>query len=570
MRTRRRIGTGRIEGLKYVVLRSDAVRCSYLRMAKIKFGDPFGLDNRLVDSIDWDVSISRILQDVRSDFIYAPHLSTIYAKAGTQLSEALKKELLDGTYVPGNPITLEVPKTYRMRVAVKSKRLGPNYSRPGSILLPKDRLLYQALADQAANVVNKKTDKTRSFSHRLGPKTSPTMFLSTRSSWDAMQKALKEYSHEDDVRYIIKMDITDYFGSINQHTLINTLEDDGYPSSLSSRLEALLIGYTGERSSRSILQGMFPSDLFGSYYLTPIDRFLEELGVRSARYVDDMYVFVGSVDEADKVVRDLIPRLRGYDLVLSEAKSAIIPKAALLTEEPDLEDLFSAAVDEISDQLTEENTHGGYGFQAEWEGDVEDKDEFLQLEATKVLFDSLGEYPGQEENIERFCLPIFSQASSDYAITHVFEAFDKRSSMTQLYTSYLSNFVEDDDVAEFLTDQLDDTSLMDWQVMWVLASLLRRRNATPDGVKRAWVLAKAGLRHDAMRAVAAIYVGRFGDLDRRKALIALYPQLSQYMQCAIYYSSQTWPANERTNARAMWGAQGELNKLLTLALAAKT
>ena len=63
---------------------------------------------------------------------------------------------------------------------------------------------------------------------------------------------------------------------------------------MSSRLEAILTSYTGERSSRGILQGMYPSDLLGNYYLAPIDRFLKDYGVPSARYVDDIYVFVKS------------------------------------------------------------------------------------------------------------------------------------------------------------------------------------------------------------------------------------------------------------------------------------
>jgi hypothetical protein len=55
---------------------------------------------------------------------------------------------------------------------------------------------------------------------------------------------------------------------------------------------------------------------------------------------------VKNVDEADVLLRVLIPTLRSYDLVLNEAKSVNMPKSALVTEEPDLEALFTNAVEE--------------------------------------------------------------------------------------------------------------------------------------------------------------------------------------------------------------------------------
>jgi hypothetical protein len=122
-------------------------------MTKTKVGDAFGMDPALLKAIDWSLAIKRIIHDLRSDFIYAPYLSYIYAKAGEELANVLEKELSAGSFNPGPPLTIEVPKSARMRVAVASKRPGPNFSRPGSILLPRDRLLYQALADQAAPII---------------------------------------------------------------------------------------------------------------------------------------------------------------------------------------------------------------------------------------------------------------------------------------------------------------------------------------------------------------------------------------------------------------------------------
>ena len=534
-------------------------------MAEIKAGEPFGLDPDFIKKIDWKLALSRVNHDLRSDFIYAPHLAFIYAKAGEELISRLTSALNAGTFSPGVPITLEVPKSFKIRVAVTSHRLGPNFSRPGSILLPNDRLFYQALADQAAPIIKMETDLKRSFSHHLAAPNNANMFEPTRVCWNKLQNALSKYSKTKDVNYIMKIDIANFFGSINQHELINVLNDSGYSPSLSSRLEAMLTRYTGERSSRGILQGMYPSDLFGNYYLAPIDIFLDDLGIPSARYVDDMYIFLKNVDEAEYLLRELIPTLRSYNLIINEAKSSIMPKTALMTEEPDLEALFSDAVKEISEQINEDDFDVDYGFQSEWEEEelgIED----LELKATTLLFDSIDEYTGHEENIERFCLPLFSKANSNYAIQHVMDSFKKRPSMSQIYAAYLAKFLYEENVVHFLLDILQFSIYSDWQKMWVLAALTQAASSDDGSVKSALTLLNDANRHDALRAIAAIYVGRFGDHTRRKALNKIYPNVSTYIQSAIYFSSREWPKVERQNAKANWGGHSDLHSLITIAM----
>lgn len=539
----------------------------------IKLGEPFGLDQPIIKKIDWDLALGRILHDLRSDFVYAPHLRYIYSKAGDQLIAQVKADLKAGAYSAGLPLTIEVPKSHKIRVAVSSlsKRLGPNFTRPGSILLPHDRILYQALADQAALVIRSKIDATRSFSHQLTQDDSVNMFLPTRTCWSSLMKALAAYAKSKTAKYILKIDVANFFGSLNLHTMINVLNDSGYSKSLSSRLEAILTNYTGMRSSRGILQGIYPSDLLGNYYLAPIDRFLEDYGVASARYVDDIYIFVSTVDEADQLMRQLIPELRNYDLSLNETKSVIMPKVTLFSEEPDLEALFSDAIEEISQQVDDEDFDADYGFQSEWEdedlAEEEEEEGTLELEATKILFDSLTDYSGQEENIERFCLPLFAKANSNYAVRHILKSFKKRPAMSQIYASYLSKFLEDEEVYETLVGLLNDPTLMDWQRMWVAAALMQRKPDNEEPITIALKILKDANRHDALRAAAAIYVGIFGDHARRKTLSAIYSTTSRYVQAAIYFSSRNWPGAERSNAKASWGAHGELNKLLTLAMA---
>ncbi|MFG1293719.1 RNA-directed DNA polymerase [Xanthobacter versatilis] len=528
---------------------------------------------------DWKLSLQRILHDMRSDFIYAPHIGSIYRKAGQELINIVRRELKDGQYKPGLPLTIEVPKSHRMQVRVRPPRPGPAYTRPGSILLPKDRIFYQLLADKAAPIIESKTDQSRSFSHSLEDGDSPNMFKPTRTCWAALQKSLSKHSRDRKNKYVVRLDVANFFGSLNQHTLINVLSDSGYNTKFLTRLEAILTAYTGDRSSRGIVQGIYPSDLLGNFYMEPIDRFLSDQNIPSARYVDDIYIFIGSVDASERLMRQLIPELRSYDLVLNEAKSVIMPTAALNTEEPDLEVLFEEAVNEISKQIEEEDFDADYGFQSEWEeedeneleneneDEDEDEDDDLELKATKVLFDAINDHPGHEETIERFCLPLFTKASSDYAVEHVLDAFKKRPSMCQIYVSYLAKFLSQQNVYQFLCKSLEDASLVDWQIMWIIAALITKSPLDETSIKIALRILKDGSVHDATRAAAAIYVGRYGDAARRRALCSSYGSVSIYVQSAIYFSSRYWPATERRNAKARWGALNPLNELLTKAMA---
>ncbi len=544
-------------------------------MPDIKAGDPFGMELNGVSDADWSLALQRIVHDLRSDFIYAPHIGFVYRKAGKELVEIVKKELKNGQFKPGLPLTIEVPKSQRMSVRVRPPRPGPAFSRPGSILFPKDRLLYQLLADKAAPIIDARTDPERSFSHRLDDEDSPSMFKPTRACWAMLQKALADHSAKKSNRYVVKIDVANFFGSLNQHTLINVLADAGYPQRYLTRLEALLTAFTGERSSRGIIQGIYPSDLLGNFYLEPIDRLLADQAIPSARYVDDVYIFLPSVDASERLMRILIPELRSYDLVLNEAKSAIMPKSALNTEEPDLEALFEDAVEEISNQIEEADFDADYGFQAEWEDedeeedddDSDDDDDDLELKATKVLFDAITDHPGHEETIERFCLPLFAKALSDHAVEHVLDAFSKRPSMSQIYASYLAKFLDQQRVYDFLCESLDDETLVDWQVMWILAALITRKPPDDDPVGEALRILRAGTRHEATRATAAIFVGRYGDAARRRALVAVYGTLSPYIQAAIYFSSRYWPRVEKGNAKAQWGSLNPLNEMLTKAMA---
>jgi hypothetical protein len=78
--------------------------------------------------------------------------------------------------------------------------------------------------------------------------------------------------------------------------------------------------------------------------------------------------------------------------------------------------------------------------------------------------------------------------------------------MTQIYVTYLANFLDSEVVYSYLTELLKDATLVDWQRMWIVAALSQTKTATDSVVKTTLDLLKDAQRADPLRAVAAVFV----------------------------------------------------------------
>ena len=197
----------------------------------------------------------------------------------------------------------------------------------------------------------------------------------------------------------------------------------------------------------------------------------------------------------------------------------------------------------------------------------------FEIEGLKALFESIPEYPSSEEQIERFCLPLFAAAGSDYAVDYVIEHFADKPSMAQLYCSYLEKFIRGrPDISRALADNLrSERIIFDWQRMWLLAALASSEALSDDIVKASQDVALAGVFHDTVRASAILLIAKHGSYSRRKVIIDSYSNLSSpYLQSSLLYSARYFPANDRRNAQTNWSAHSELNRLVAIALAAFT
>lgn len=502
----------------------------------------FGIDKSALDKLDFELATKRILSDVRSDFILAPHLSCIYADCKEDLIQDVRKLVLSGGFSPSLPITIDVPKKQRIK-PIGVKRKPPNFVRPGGILYPRDRLLLQAIADVAQPIIESKLNRNICFSHQSAPETLKNrMFLSSRDCWNQMQNQLSTLVNGT-AKVVLRADIASCFQSINQHTLVNTLEGLGFPKEYVKALESMLTQMSTGRSSRGILQGIYPSDLFGNFYLYPIDRHLSDAGIPSIRYVDDIYAFFESHEQGDKAIIRLYPELRRLDLVLNEAKTCITTPLGLLTSDPDLDAMFDAAIAEVQATYTAgepDEIITDYGFQVIWSEEETSIDaEEIELMATKLLFDQIPKYAENGEEIERFCLPLFAAFGSEYAIDHVLAKLDNVPSMSQIYFSYLSQFLEKEAIKEHVCSTLVQRKLtFDWEYLWAIGTIVQIPSVDDAIVASLLKLCTENV-DDSVKAMAFIAAAKLGDVDRQKTVAeAIGKNHSLYLRGAILFSAR--------------------------------
>ena len=513
-----------------------------------------GLDRRVIAQIDHEGVIAHVKADIRSDFILAPHYNAIFNKAGDDLWEQLSQQLRAGTYQPDLPITMSVPK----------ERF---FTRPGSILRPADRIMYQALVDHVMDRLEEGLDRTRSFSH-VPSDEDEQMFEPNHESWERFQARVAEIC--DRSEFILKADISNYFERLPQHHLVNLMAAGGCAPEVVRLLEEMMLAFR-ERNSFGIVQGVYPSDALGNFFLSDFDAYCELADILSARYVDDIYIGFPSEAEARKGLANLIETLRKDGLHLNEYKSKIMPADEVIQEETVIDRLFDEIREEIEDDETYERA-SPYGFEVEWEDyednededDDEEEEDDLENAALERLMKNIGDYPNQEDQIEKFCLPILRSAQSDSAVDHVLENLKEKPHQTRLYFSYISTFVRtDQDVVDALEELVADDTVSDYQRMFLLAALLRARAVTRATVNTSlqWLQNRTVAKET--RAMAAIFAAKHGAPQQKRTVRTSYEdEPSDYVRSAILFSSKYLTVVEKNTCKRAWGGHNAINTLI--------
>jgi len=516
-------------------------------------GNEYKINTRALNP---DLAIRRVINNIQNDFIYAPHISIIYYFAAEELWNRLEKKLTDSSFEPCLPITTEVPKV-------------SGFCRPGSILLPSDRLIYQLLIDSIAPTAEKALDRNKVFSNvLLEQDPDGFMFEPSGECYTNYNIQTRSLCTERDLNYVLSADISCYFERLNHHVLINALESDGCDSHSIHFLEKILSIFA-QKNSFGIIQGCFPSDFLGNYYLSIIDGHHAIQDIPFTRYMDDMSVFFKTERDAKKHLINLSNHLRKEGLSLNESKTSIKPVTKFIHKETEIERLFEEAKIELQPNFDRGDFYDStimWDFLEETAQNTSEEE--VNLEATKHLFKQKADIKIRAK-IDKFCLPVFTAASNDYALDYVLENYAMYPHMAQIFSKYLKDMVTaGNDIVARIEAILDDPSVVyDYQIMWLLASLLSAHGISQKTIQSTLKILMDAGRNQSLRAVCAIFIGSHGSAANKRILRNHYDnESSVFVQAAILYSAKFFPTSERNTCFRAWGGLSELNSLIVTAL----
>jgi len=217
--------------------------------------------------------------------------------------EAIREELLSGTYVPSPVRKVEIPKP------------GGKGVRMLGIPTVLDRLIQQAVSQVLTRLFDPLFSDS-SFGFRPG-----------RSTHQALDRAKEHIAAGH--RWVVDMDLEKFFDRVNHDILMSRLarriEDKRILKLIRSYLQAGIMegGVTSPRSEGTP-QGGPLSPLLSNILLDELDKELERRGHRFVRYADDCNIYVRSRKAGERVLdgveRFLKNRLR---LVVNRDKSAV-------------------------------------------------------------------------------------------------------------------------------------------------------------------------------------------------------------------------------------------------------
>lgn len=515
-----------------------------------------GLDPAIINKIDFNKSINRIISDTKTDFIFAPHLNLIYKYGSEDLIELLKKKLKNNSFECSLPLTLDVPKKSML-------------SRPGSILLPLDRLLYQVLIDLIAQKVEDNIDREHVFSNVY--EDTVDMFENQGDSYtkfkDYIQKNAELY------KFCLQMDITSYFDSINQHFLINLVYSLGIKKSIVRLLENCLLSWS-QMNSYGIIQGLSSSDLLGNFNLTNLDYFFKIKEFDYCRYVDDIYVFHDNELELRKLLIEVCNKLRKQGLFLNENKTQLKESKDILFQETEFDRMFYE-INEMLSVVFEDNSsffEASYGFQTEWDDEPEEviEVEGFRLDLIEQLYEKRDKAKWQRDKIIKFCIPLFSKAQSLYPLDTIKDEIINHPHLAKYYCNYLATIERDNSKITKSIEKLifSKNLIYEYQSLWLFSSLLYRHKVSTKVIDLAVRTVRDKQKHETIRAICSILISKFGSGIQLRALRDEYEnEPSNYVKSAILYGTRYFPKDERRACHSAWSGHSELNTLIIRSLA---
>lgn len=249
----------------------------------------------IVDSLDFDQAVKR--GSKRNDLLPPRLEDSVGGEVGKRYSESLKDSLHRGKYDATPAATVFVPKP-------------GNTTRPAALLLLSDRIVYSAITDT------------------LRPRVESGLLGEGIVCWprgELAQKAwnrFENYPLEVGLPFVVRADITGFYESIDHEILRDVLLAlTGKRHEVNALIEFIA---RVMNSNKGIPQGLEPSDVLATAYLSQVDSHMTRLGVNYCRHGDDIRICSADSRAARESIYEFERNLRAHGLLMNAPKSEIM------------------------------------------------------------------------------------------------------------------------------------------------------------------------------------------------------------------------------------------------------
>lgn len=266
----------------------------------------------------------RFVRDDKDDEVISDPLNDIpFLETLNVRIPDVSNRLLNGTYEP-------------RRVTVVETARADFTTRPLSHMEFEDWVVAQAILNVVAEKLDGKIPAS-SYAFRLNPNRNRSsrykFFKAWYREWPSFLRRIRNsisLTHP----YLVVTDIAGYFEQIDLRLLSDMILAAGIPPDTVNLIFSQLEKWTWREGfaisrNRGLVQGNDIASAYSNYYLSDIDVWLTQRGVKYERYVDDFNIHCRSKKEAKDILRELAVALRRMGLTLNKSKTKIMGGAEI-------------------------------------------------------------------------------------------------------------------------------------------------------------------------------------------------------------------------------------------------
>ena len=258
--------------------------------------------------LNMEVAIKKMRHDLVDDWFFDPLHYVDMCNSDFVLNFFCKKDSRI-KYKPTKMETFYLPKkTFVLRKAMV-----------GTFV---DRLVYMAVVEKLGKLIDSHLS-CYVFSARYNTDDNkPGLIVQGVEQWTKMNYLINEWV-EEGKGCLVKLDLLNYYDTINKKTLIRLLKEivqTENDKSCVNLLQTLLDGFADKENNHGLPQNSDSSSLLATFYVCHIDEIILSKALHYCRFMDDMYFVANDIYEARDLLQDIEKNLRQIDLSLNAQK----------------------------------------------------------------------------------------------------------------------------------------------------------------------------------------------------------------------------------------------------------